>query len=97
MDPDWRVDTAGTGEEAVIKINRYIYGLIIADLRMPRMDGYLACERLRLDVTTRHIPVIFLTAKAQRDEIERGKKKGKLVIEFFTDDELEELVKKLSD
>ena len=36
-------------------------------------------------------------ALGTRVEIERGKKKGKLVIEFFTDDELEELVKKLSD
>jgi putative two-component system response regulator len=36
--------------------------LILLDVKMPEMDGYAVCERLKSDDTTKNIPVIFLTA-----------------------------------
>jgi CheY-like chemotaxis protein len=43
---------------------------------MPRLDGYQACEMLKASETTKKIPVIFLSAKAQQGDIEKGKSYG---------------------
>ncbi|NOR69510.1 MAG: response regulator [Methylomarinum sp.] len=39
--------------------------IILLDVMMPKMDGYQVCEILKKDYTTRHIPVIFVTAKVE--------------------------------
>lgn len=41
---------------------------VLLDAMMPEMDGYETCRRLKADPTTAHIPVVFLTARAQRGE-----------------------------
>ncbi|MBM3216607.1 response regulator [Candidatus Poribacteria bacterium] len=46
--------------------------VILLDVMMPLLDGFETIRRLRADDTTRQIPVIFLTAKAQSKEIEQG-------------------------
>ena len=43
-------------------------GLILLDARMPEMDGYEVCRRLRLDDRTRSIPVIFVTVMGDMQE-----------------------------
>ena len=59
-DPAWQIDLAANGEEAVIRINRYAYGLIIADLRMPGLNGLELIQMVRaLEPATR---VILMTA-----------------------------------
>jgi len=46
--------------------------LILLDVMMPEMDGYQVCKRLKADYTTRHIPVIFVTAKVSVDDELKG-------------------------
>jgi len=58
----YRVVTARNGEEALEKINNEYPALIIADILMPKMDGFSLVHRLRIDPATRGIPVIFLSA-----------------------------------
>ncbi|HSG44727.1 MAG TPA: response regulator [Anaerolineales bacterium] len=58
----YRVVTAQNGEEALVEIEKEKPALIITDILMPKMDGFNLVHRLRLDVATRDIPVIFLTA-----------------------------------
>ena len=58
----YRVVTAENGEEALAAIGEEKPALIITDILMPKMDGFNLVHRLRLDVATRNIPVIFLTA-----------------------------------
>jgi PleD family two-component response regulator len=46
--------------------------LILLDIMMPDMDGYSVCHALKLDAAVREVPVLFLTAKADPDDITRG-------------------------
>ena len=39
---------------------------------MPGMDGYELCRRLKADPVTAGVPVVFLTARSQRDEVARA-------------------------
>ena len=48
------------------------YDAIILDGMMPGLDGYETCRRLKADPATAAIPVVFLTAKTQRSEVERA-------------------------
>ena len=51
-----------TGEMALRVAQSNWPSLILLDIRMPEMDGYQVCEALKTQSSTRHIPVIFLTA-----------------------------------
>ena len=43
--------------------------LILLDIMMPDMDGYEVCEKLKKDMGTQTIPIIFITAKTETDDI----------------------------
>jgi CheY-like chemotaxis protein len=58
----YRVVTARDGQEALEAVQQEHPVLIIADILMPRLDGFNLVHRLRLDPETRNIPVIFLSA-----------------------------------
>jgi two-component system alkaline phosphatase synthesis response regulator PhoP len=81
---------AANGEEAVAKARECKPALILMDVRMPRMTGYEACEVLKIDATTRDIPIIFLSAKGQDSEIKRGIELGaqEYVLKPFGPEEL---------
>ncbi len=58
----YRVVTARNGEEALVEIQNEHPSLVVADILMPKMDGFNLVHRLRLNPATRHIPVVFLSA-----------------------------------
>jgi CheY-like chemotaxis protein len=58
----YEVVTATNGVEALEIIHKKHPALIITDILMPKMDGFSLVHRLRLDPSTRDIPVIFLSA-----------------------------------
>ena len=68
----WEVSLATNGEECLALAAKEHPDLILLDCMMPVMDGYEACRRLKQDPVLRHIPVIFLTARAQETEIKKG-------------------------
>jgi DNA-binding response OmpR family regulator len=68
----YEVVAAANGEEAVTLALQEIPDLIISDVRMPRMNGYEACEKIKAEEKTKDIPVIFLSAKGQEAEIQTG-------------------------
>jgi DNA-binding response OmpR family regulator len=78
----YSVLTAHHGEEAYEVATRETPDLIILDIMMPRWDGYETCKRLKETEGTKHIPVIFLSAKAQQSDIDKGRSYG--VAEYLT-------------
>lgn len=61
----FEVSGAGGGEEGIQKIKRDIPDLVLLDLMMPFVDGWEVYQQMKSDETTRNIPVIVITAKAQ--------------------------------
>ena len=68
----WEVVLASNGEECLAKAASDPPDVILLDCMMPKLDGYETCRRLKQDPSLRHIPVIFLTAKAQEAEVTKG-------------------------
>jgi len=68
----YEVVAANNGEEAVQLAFKEIPDLILTDVRMPKMSGYEACQRIKAEPTTKHIPVVFLTARGQEQEVQAG-------------------------
>ena len=94
---DYQVLTANNGEEAVAIATSEIPDLVILDIMMPRLDGYQTCERLKAEDATKDIPVVFLSAKAQQADIEKGKSYGveEYLTKPFDPTELLEVVERL--
>jgi putative two-component system response regulator len=56
--------------------------LVLLDIMMPEMDGYEVMRRLKADPRTTHIPVIFLTAKSDESDEEKGLELG--AVDYIT-------------
>ncbi len=71
-DSGYEVGLAQNGQEALNFVKKSEPDLILMDIMMPGMDGYEVCEQLKNDFSARHIPVIFLTAKTDTEDIVKG-------------------------
>jgi len=58
-----RVISAGDGEECLKMVKEQPPDVILLDICMPKMDGFEVCRIIKEDEQTKHIPIIFLTAK----------------------------------
>lgn len=77
------VDTAESGEEALKKILKNDYFLVILDVQMPGMDGFEVAEILAGSNRTKDIPVIFLSAiNKEKKYIFRGYETG--AVDYIT-------------
>lgn len=72
LDPAFDVEIVATGAELIERAGMYVYDAFLLDGMMPEMDGYELCRRLKSDPSTAATPVVFLTAKTQREEVERA-------------------------
>jgi DNA-binding response OmpR family regulator len=59
----WEVVRASTAEAALEQLNQHLPSLIIADYHLPGIRGDELCRRVRMNVATRDIPVMILTAE----------------------------------
>ena len=71
-DKGYEVLTAADGEEAIVSAITNHPDLILLDVCMPHMDGMQACAKLRKNLVTRDIPVIFLTAFNSDERLEQA-------------------------
>jgi two-component system sensor histidine kinase/response regulator len=85
----FQTDTALSGEEALKKVLKHIYELIILDVQMPGMDGFEVAEAISGYSKTADIPIIFLSAvNVSKEFITKGYASGGrdyLVKPFDTD------------
>jgi len=72
----FQVLLAASGEEGVELATREHPDVILLDVMMPRLDGPATLDRLLAQAETRAIPVIFMTAKVQKHEVERYLARG---------------------
>jgi CheY-like chemotaxis protein len=70
------VSVASGGREGLEKAAAENPDLILLDVMMPEMDGYETIKVLKTQPGTRHIPVVFLSARAQQTEIQKGRELG---------------------
>lgn len=72
----YRVTTAADGMQGVNEAINIKPDIIVCDIMMPVLDGYGVIHMLQKNPETRNIPFIFLTAKAERNEIRKGMELG---------------------
>jgi signal transduction histidine kinase/CheY-like chemotaxis protein len=68
----YQVEGVVSGKEGITKLSFFSPDLILLDVLMPEMDGYQVCETLKNNPDTSGIPVIFITASHDPDELIRG-------------------------
>ena len=72
----YRVRPCSSGHLALQSVEERIPDMILLDVRMPDMDGYEVCRRLKSDKRSRKIPVIFISALGETTEKVEGFKVG---------------------
>jgi signal transduction histidine kinase len=75
-DEGYRVLEASAGEEAIAIVEREAPDCILLDVRMPGMDGFAVCERLRALPRGADTPVVFLTALRDVETFDRALRAG---------------------
>lgn len=81
---------AQNGVEAVEMVKKHKPELILMDVRMPKMTGYEACAALKKNAALKDIPVVFLSAMGQDQEVQAGLDAGGIayILKPFAPDEL---------
>jgi putative two-component system response regulator len=78
----YKVHSAINGETALKSANMNPPDLVLLDIRMPVMDGYEVCRRLKADPVTRNVPIIFVSAASETEDKVHGFEIG--AVDFIT-------------
>lgn len=70
------IDQAKDGTEALDKISKTAYGLVLSDWNMEPMDGLTMLKSVRANPATKHLPVILITAESKPENIIAAKQAG---------------------
>jgi len=71
LNPDFQVRACASGIDALVAAVEWSPELILLDVMMPKMDGPTTLAELRKNPRTSDIPVLFMTARAQKREVEQ--------------------------
>ncbi len=78
----YRLSFANSGEKALKIVERAIPDLILLDVMMPGMDGFETCRHIKADPRTQDVPIIFITAKTDMEDLVEGFKAG--AVDYIT-------------
>ena len=70
------VHTVSSGTEALKRLDKDGYDLLLLDIIMPEMDGFELCKRIREKERYRETPIVFLTAKSREEDMAKGLEVG---------------------
>lgn len=76
LNDDYRILEAADGVAGLEKAIEAVPDLIVSDVMMPKMDGFVLCQSLKEDQRTSHIPVVLLTARAGEESKIAGLETG---------------------
>ena len=68
----FEVSLATDGEKGLKMAKEKDPHLVLLDIVLPKMDGFEVLRQLKLDKSTKGIPIILLTNLSQKDEVDRG-------------------------
>ena len=68
----YQAEAVGSAEDAAGRLEAQAYDLVILDVMMPGVSGFEFAKQLKADTLTKHIPIIFLTAKDTEDDALEG-------------------------
>jgi DNA-binding response OmpR family regulator len=93
----YEVENVSDGFSALEKVRRERPQLIILDILLPEVDGYKVCRILKLDATSKDIPVIILTVRTQEEDRKKGLEMGAdaYMGKPYEDQELLSMIEKL--
>jgi DNA-binding response OmpR family regulator len=95
-DEGYKIITASTGEEALIKINEPSIDVILLDLILPNFDGFEILKKIRETKTLENIPIIVFSNLSEEKAVQKSKELGAtdfMVKSNFTLDELVNRIK----
>jgi CheY-like chemotaxis protein len=75
-DAGFEVTSVGDGDSAMEKLAEFTPDLVMADVKMPGLNGYEVCERIKRNESTRHIPVILLVGAFEPFDADEAKRVG---------------------
>src|SRR5688500_16137418 len=70
------VETVPDGEAALRSVRRALPDLLILDVMLPGLNGFEVLKAIKSDARLRDLPVVMLTAKAQKHDRERAEAMG---------------------
>lgn len=73
---DYSILEASNGQQGLSMTQEKLPDIIISDIMMPLMDGIEMCQKLKSNKDTSHIPILFLTAKNDDNDLKTGLKAG---------------------
>jgi len=91
------VDEAENGQEALVKLRADKFGFVVSDWNMPVMSGIQLLKAIRADEGLKSIPVLMVTAEAQKENIIEAVQAGvsNYVVKPFTAEILQEKMAKI--
>lgn len=76
LEENYLISIAQSGAQALSITEKFLPDLILLDVNMPEMDGFETCRKLKSQNDTRNIPVIFITARVEPEDVVQGFKEG---------------------
>ncbi|TVQ43266.1 MAG: response regulator [Gloeocapsa sp. DLM2.Bin57] len=70
------VAIARDGQEALERVSKYSFDLVVLDIVMPKMNGYEVCRRIKSDPRTKNVPVVMCSSKGEEFDRFWGMKQG---------------------
>lgn len=78
----FEVRICSSGQQALNEVAGFSPDLVILDIMLPEMDGLSILAALRRNEATAQIPVVFMTARVQADEVEEYRRRGAIDVIF---------------